>query len=93
MDWRCRAACRDADPELFFPVGTAGPALAQAEEAKRVCRRCPVRADCLRWAVDSGQDAGVWGGTTAEERRVLRRHMTGARAGLTHSAPGPYTRP
>ena len=42
MDWRHRAACRDEDPELFFPIGNTGPALLQIEEAKAVCRRCPV---------------------------------------------------
>ena len=45
--WRETAACRDADPELFFPVGTAGPALSQTEEAKRICRACPAQAPCL----------------------------------------------
>ena len=47
MDWRHRAACRDEDPELFFPVGTSGPALLQITEAKAVCRRCPVNTECL----------------------------------------------
>ena len=47
MDWRHRAACRDEDPELFFPIGNTGPALVQIEEAKAVCRRCPVIEPCL----------------------------------------------
>ena len=47
MDWRSRAACLDKDPELFFPVGNTGPALLQIEEAKSVCRRCPVMDTCL----------------------------------------------
>ena len=72
-DWRDRAACRDEDPELFFPVGTTGPALAQAERARAVCRRCPVIEECRHWALSTGQDAGVWGGLTSEERRALRR--------------------
>ena len=62
MDWRHRAACLDEDPELFFPIGNTGPALLQIEEAKAVCRRCPVMETCLQWALESGQDAGVWGG-------------------------------
>ena len=41
MDWRHRALCRDEDPELFFPIGTTGPAVVQIEQAKAVCRRCP----------------------------------------------------
>ena len=60
MDWRHKAICRDEDPELFFPVGNSGPALAQIADAKLVCARCPVTADCLSWALKSGQDAGVY---------------------------------
>ena len=66
MDWRHDAACRDEDPELFFPIGNFGPALIQIEEAKSVCRRCPVSSACLQWALESGQDGGVWGGTSEE---------------------------
>jgi WhiB family redox-sensing transcriptional regulator len=73
MDFRYRAACRDTDPELFFPVGSIGPALLQLAEAKAVCARCEVTAECLDWALGSGVDSGVCGGLTAEERRGLRR--------------------
>ena len=73
MDWRNDAACREEDPELFFPVGTSGPALMQIAEAKRVCRRCTVTEACLKWALESGQDAGVWGGMSEDERRALKR--------------------
>jgi WhiB family transcriptional regulator, redox-sensing transcriptional regulator len=72
MDWRNYAACRDVDPDLFFPLGTVGASLPQIEQAKQVCGTCPVAKACLRWALDSG-DAGVWGGTTDEERRGHRR--------------------
>lgn len=72
-DWRRRAGCRDADPELFFPVGSTGPAEAQVLAAKEICSLCPVRAQCLQWALDTAQDAGVWGGLSEEERRALRR--------------------
>jgi WhiB family redox-sensing transcriptional regulator len=72
MDWRNYAACRDVDPDLFFPLGTSGASLAQIEQAKQICHTCPVSRSCLRWALDSG-DAGVWGGTTEEERRSHRR--------------------
>jgi WhiB family redox-sensing transcriptional regulator len=84
MDWRHHAACRDEDPELFFPVGTSGPALLQITEAKSVCRRCPVNAECLNWALASGQDAGVWGGMSEDERRAMKRRnaRTGARNGV-----------
>ena len=73
MDWRHHALCRNEDPELFFPIGTAGPAAVQVEQAKVVCRRCPVTADCLTWAIETGQDAGVWGATSEDERRALAR--------------------
>jgi WhiB family redox-sensing transcriptional regulator len=75
MDWRHRALCRDEDPELFFPIGTTGPAERQVEEAKAVCRRCTVTTDCLNWALDTGQDAGVWGGLSEDERRALKRQV------------------
>ena len=73
MDWRQRAACLDEDPELFFPIGTTGPALEQVEQAKQVCERCAVTEQCLEWALVTNQDAGVWGGLSEEERRSLRR--------------------
>lgn len=78
MDWRHHAACRKEDPELFFPVGTSGPALLQVTEAKAVCRRCPVTAQCLNWALRTGQVAGVWGGMSEDERRALKRRATRA---------------
>ncbi|MDH2427777.1 WhiB family transcriptional regulator [Sphaerisporangium sp. TRM90804] len=80
MDWRHRAACRDVDPELFFPIGNTGPAVMQIEEAKQVCRSCPVVEPCLKWAIESGQDAGVWGGLNEDERRALKRRTARARA-------------
>jgi WhiB family transcriptional regulator, redox-sensing transcriptional regulator len=80
MDWRHRAICRDEDPELFFPIGNTGPALLQIEQAKAVCRRCPVIQECLTWALESGQDAGVWGGLSEDERRALKRRNARARA-------------
>jgi WhiB family transcriptional regulator, redox-sensing transcriptional regulator len=73
MDWRHRALCRDEDPELFFPIGTTGPAVVQIEQAKAVCRRCPVTQSCLEWALSSGQDSGVWGGLSEDERRAILR--------------------
>jgi WhiB family redox-sensing transcriptional regulator len=73
MDWRHRAACRDEDPELFFPIGNTGPALLQIEQAKAVCRRCEVADACITWALETGQDSGVWGGLSEDERRALKR--------------------
>lgn len=71
--WRNDALCRDTDPDLFFPVGTTGQALVQIERAKSVCGECPVRVDCLDYALETNQDAGIWGGTSEDERRLMRR--------------------
>jgi WhiB family transcriptional regulator, redox-sensing transcriptional regulator len=79
MDWRHRAVCLDEDPELFFPIGNTGPAIMQIEEAKQVCRRCDVREQCLAWALEAGQDHGVWGGLSEDERRALKRRSARAR--------------
>ena len=80
MDWRHAALCRDEDPELFFPIGSTGPAATQVDQAKVVCQRCSVVEDCLTWAIDTGQEAGVWGGASEDERRALRRRGARARA-------------
>ena len=72
-DWRTLAACRDTAPDLFFPVGSTGLAVEQIEAAKAVCDQCPVKEPCLQFALETNQDSGIWGGTSEEERRRLRR--------------------
>lgn len=72
-DWRIKAACRDTDPDLFFPVGTTGPALEQIAAAKAVCNSCHAQAACLEFALATNQESGVWGGASEEERRKLRK--------------------
>ncbi|MFI6530782.1 WhiB family transcriptional regulator [Streptomyces uncialis] len=74
-DFRQQAACRTIkDPDLFFPVGETGSAVYQADDAKAVCSgACPVLEQCLRWALDTDQQYGIWGGTTPGERRAMRR--------------------
>jgi len=74
VNWRDAAACRHADPDLFFP-------LRQIDEAKRICRACPARTPCLAWALDQGVASGVWGGATEEERRAMRRGLISDRSG------------
>lgn len=76
-DWRRDAACRDEEPELFFPPGRTDTARVQIEAAKSICATCPVRAACLRFALDTDQREGIWGGRTARERRTLRHARTG----------------
>jgi WhiB family redox-sensing transcriptional regulator len=73
--WRNHAICRDTDPELFFPVGTTGYALVQVDRAKEVCGQCPVKSECLDYALETNQDSGIWGGTSEEERRDIRRDI------------------
>ena len=72
-NWRSLGRCLDEDPDLFFPVGSTGPAALQVIEAKAVCRTCRVREQCLEWALEQGLDHGVWGGLDGDERRALRR--------------------
>lgn len=77
-EWRATAACRDTNPDLFFPVGTTGPAIEQIEAAKAVCRQCDAMDACLEYALATNQDSGIWGGTSEEERRKLRRQYQAA---------------
>ncbi|MFI1293366.1 WhiB family transcriptional regulator [Streptomyces sp. NPDC020792] len=77
---RPRQACADEDPELFFPIGDSGPALLQIEEAKAVCRRCPLMESCLQDALERSEAFGVWGGTDEGERRRLKRRAARRRA-------------
>jgi WhiB family transcriptional regulator, redox-sensing transcriptional regulator len=79
VDWAGRGACRTEDPDLFFPIASTGPALKQVARAKAICARCEVLAACLSYALETGQDCGVWGGTTEQERRAIRAgHMRAA---------------
>ena len=73
LAWMSRGACQSEDPELFFPLSPLGPGLAQLAVAKAVCGRCRVRAECLRFALSTGQEYGVWGGMSEEERTAMRR--------------------
>ena len=78
-DWRDLADCRDSEPTLFFPVGTTGPAIDQIEAAIAICMTCPVQESCLQYALETGQDSGVWGGLSEDERRALKRRAARAR--------------
>jgi hypothetical protein len=64
--WRMRGLCQSVDPETFFPAPSE-----PAETAMALCRTCDVRGSCLAWALDAGDCHGVWGGTTARERRAM----------------------
>ncbi len=78
-DWRELAACRDSDPSLFFPIGTTGPAVDQIEVARAICAQCSVREECLNYALETNQEAGVWGGYAEDDRRRLRKRWLAER--------------
>ena len=67
-DWRSQGLCAGMDPDLFFSPGAL-----EHKMAKEICRRCPVRRECLAYAMDAPVDHGVWGGLTERERRRYRR--------------------
>jgi hypothetical protein len=64
--WRTRGVCRSVDPEVFFPAPSE-----PADAAVALCRTCEVQGACLAWALDVGDCHGVWGATTARERRAM----------------------
>lgn len=66
--WMLRARCRDAAPGEFFPSDGVG-----VDRARRVCAECPVKAECLEYALKYRIDHGVWGGCSERERRRLLR--------------------
>lgn len=70
-DWRDDAVCAQADPEAFFPEKASSSSSAPA---KQLCGTCPVRADCLAYALVRNERFGIWGGFTERERRTLARH-------------------
>jgi WhiB family transcriptional regulator, redox-sensing transcriptional regulator len=80
--WRDSAACRGADPELFFPLTESGRSLMQIHQAKEICRVCQVRRACLTWALGHAMSEGIWGGSTETERRAIVALLNGRRAVL-----------
>lgn len=71
ITWHEDAICASADPEIWFPEKGGS-----TKEAKRVCGRCVVRADCLEYAIDTGQRFGIWGSMSERDRRRLQRQLT-----------------
>ena len=80
--WRDSAACRGADPELFFPLTESGRSLVQIRQAKQICRVCRVQRACLTWALQHAMSEGIWGGSTETERRAVVADLNGRRAFL-----------
>lgn len=89
--WMAEAICRQVDPELFHPETSGQGARQQAQQAKAVCRECPVRQECFTFAVETGQRHGVWGGELLSSSR-----FRGKRAGtmppkpIEHGTAGGY---
>jgi len=88
MRWQDRGRCRDLDPDLFFPpLESESNEQRHAREsaAKAVCAACPVRSDCLSWAISNRERLGVWGGLNERERQAVtalrRRGRSEAAAG------------
>ncbi|MDQ0792043.1 WhiB family transcriptional regulator [Streptomyces sp. B1I3] len=66
--WEESALCAQTDPDAWHPLpgGTSRP-------AKQICGSCEVRAECLEYAISSGQRFGIWGGASEKELRQLAR--------------------
>jgi len=78
-DWRELALCRDSEPNLFFPIGTTGPAVEMINDAKVICSQCSVQESCLQYALQTNQEGGIWGGFAEDERRRLRKRWLAER--------------
>lgn len=88
-NWRELAACRSAEPDLFFPAPAGGQGGVsaggqsgvstdgEAERAKAVCAECPVRRECLQFALATRQAYGIWGGMSEHERRIVQGRQPG----------------
>ena len=72
-NWRAESACLNTDPDVFFPVAVGTAAGKLVTRALRICDGCPVKQQCLDYAMRSGEKDGIWGGTTPEERIRARR--------------------
>jgi WhiB family redox-sensing transcriptional regulator len=68
LRWQDQASCLGMDPDLFFPERGAS-----TRDAKAICAACPVRVDCLEYALANGEKFGIWGGMSERERRRVRR--------------------
>ena len=71
LAWQAEALCAQTDPEAFFPEKGGS-----TRDAKRVCGVCPVREECLQYAMDNDERFGIWGGLSERERRRLRKQAS-----------------
>ena len=66
--WVVFSSCRDADPDLFFPTTRE-----ETQQALAICASCPVRPECLEYALEARERFGIWGGVTEKRRKGLQR--------------------
>jgi WhiB family redox-sensing transcriptional regulator len=85
-NWRSAGACLSADPDLFFPISTTGPAEKQISRAKLICGECRVQQQCLEFAMTHDLPYGIWGGSTPEDRQRQRRRTRRAAAAAAKRA-------
>ena len=78
-EWTAQAKCRDMDPAVFFPSDGIG-----VQAAQRICVECPVKSECLEYALADRVDHGVWGGTSERERRRILRYRRMSRLQPAH---------
>ena len=84
-EWWGLAACRDAEPEVFFPISATAASGDTVARAKAVCGSCPVQSPCLSYALRHRQEQGIWGGMTEDERRLLSRRLARTERSATRS--------
>lgn len=78
-DWRSKGLCLGEDPELWFAVGSGEATDRQIRAAQRICDKCPVKTTCRDWAIENGQEYGVWGGLTEDELQAIKRKRNAAK--------------
>ena len=71
-EWRAKAGCKKVDPDIFFP-NSQRPS--ESEAAKQICRFCEVQPECLKFAIKTNQQFGVWGGMDEDELDKYRRRL------------------
>lgn len=91
LDWQPRAACRHADPGLFFAPEVERISARQRREAKAkaICAGCPVRTPCLEWRLsfdEHQRDGGIWGMADEDERWKIRKSRVRAAAAMRRAS-------
>ena len=78
-NWQDDANCLGVDPDLFFPIGTTGPATDMIRQSVAICTACAMQEECLQYALETNQEAGVWGAYPEDDRRRLRKRWLAER--------------